>query len=144
MEEAPQGGTAGQGADTNDSQTSASRDYALGREVAVTSSQPGGVARLSVAVAVSKEGMKTIAPASEAKLQELISAAVGAQADRGDQVTVMVGSFDPAVMEEPPFYETSWFGMALRYGRRAGCIAAGPDIRRQTAAGDAAWGQAWR
>jgi flagellar M-ring protein FliF len=28
----------------------------------------------------------------------------------------MVGKFEPATLEDPPFYETSWFAAALRYG----------------------------
>ncbi len=116
VEGAPQGTIAGQGAQVSDSQSSASRDYAVGREVAVTTSTPGDLARLSVAVAISRDTLKKIAPASEAKLQALISAAVGAQPDRGDRVTVMVGTFDAVAVEEPPFYDTGWFALALRYG----------------------------
>lgn len=115
-EAAPQGGALGQPGSPSDSQSSASRNYALGREVQVTSSAPGGLARLSVAVAVSADALKKIAPADEAKLQGLISAAVGAQAQRGDTVTVMTGKFDPVVTEELPFYQSDWFAMALRYG----------------------------
>ncbi|WP_379551833.1 flagellar basal-body MS-ring/collar protein FliF [Qipengyuania sp. DGS5-3] len=116
VEEAPEATAPEQGAGVTDSQTSAARDYALDREVAVTSSRPGGLARLSVAVALSEEALEKIAPADEEQLQALISAAVGAQEDRGDQVTVMVGGFEPPVAVETPFYDTSWFAMALRYG----------------------------
>jgi flagellar M-ring protein FliF len=115
-EEAPQGGAPGVTGQASDSQSSASRNYALGREVEVTSSAPGGLARISVAVAVSTAALKKIAPANEAKLQALVSAAVGAQAQRGDTVTVMTGKFEPVVAEELPFYQADWFAMALRYG----------------------------
>ncbi|OZA90703.1 MAG: hypothetical protein B7X57_11045, partial [Erythrobacter sp. 34-65-8] len=54
--------------------------------------------------------------ANEARLRALVEAAVGADADRGDQVNVMVGKFEPATLEDPPFYETGWFATALRYG----------------------------
>lgn len=113
---APQGTQTQTGAAGTDEETSARRSYALGREVAVTSVAPGGVARISVAVAVSQEALKKIAPANEARLRALVEAAVGADADRGDQVNVMVGKFEPATLEDLPFYETSWFATALRYG----------------------------
>ncbi|MXP30611.1 flagellar M-ring protein FliF [Erythrobacter jejuensis] len=114
-DEAPEGTAPDAAPDTNDTESSARRTYALGREVAVTSTLPGSIARLSVAVAVSEEALKKIAPADEAKLRELIQAAVGANPDRGDTVTVMVGAFEPATIADTPFYETSWFAMALRY-----------------------------
>ena len=28
----------------------------------------------------------------------------------------MVGKFEPATLEDPPFYEAPWFGTVLRYG----------------------------
>ena len=113
---APQATQAAPGASGTDEETSARRSYALGREVAVTSVAPGGVARISVAVAVSQAALKKIAPANEARLRALVEAAVGADTQRGDQVTVMVGKFEPEAMEELPFYEASWFGTVLRYG----------------------------
>lgn len=117
VEGAPQGDTAEpETAGVLDTESSERRSYALDREVAVTSSMPGGVARLSVAVAVSQEALASIAPADEEKLKALVEAAVGANAERGDQVTVVVGAFEPATMAEPAFYETGWFAMAMRYG----------------------------
>ncbi|GMN01798.1 flagellar basal-body MS-ring/collar protein FliF [Erythrobacter sp. MTPC3] len=116
VNEAPAGGEAEQANEASDTESSAQRSYALGREVAVTSTRPGGIARLSVAVAVSEEALQKIAPADEAKLQQLIETAVGADPDRGDTVTVLVGAFPPAVIADLPFYETRWFSMALRYG----------------------------
>lgn len=113
---APQGTQPGQGTPGTDEETSARRSYALGREVAVTSVAPGGVERISVAVAVSQEALKKIAPANEARLRALVEAAVGANAQRGDQVNVMVGKFEPAAIEPVPFYEAPWFATALRYG----------------------------
>lgn len=113
---APQPTQAQPGAPGTDEESSARRSYALGREVAVTSVAPGGVARISVAVAVSQSALKNIAPANEARLRALVEAAVGADPRRGDQVNVMVGKFEPATLDDPPFYETPWFGTALRYG----------------------------
>ena len=99
-----------------DSESSARRNYALGREVSVTSNRPGAIERISVAVVVSEDAMKKIAPANEEKIKSLVEAAVGIDAQRGDSATVVVGTFDTVTIEEPPFYETGWFAMALRYG----------------------------
>ena len=95
-------------------ESSAQRTYELGREVAVSTSMPGGVKRISVAVAVSSEALKKIAPATAKQIEELVSSAVGVNAERGDEVTVMAGKFEPAVIAEPPFYETAWFATILR------------------------------
>ena len=111
---APQDGTAAATPSGSDSETSAKRVYELGREVAVTSTRPGGIARVSVAVAVSKDALKKIAPANEARLKALVEAAVGADPQRGDEVTVIVGKFEPTQLEAPAFYETGWFATILR------------------------------
>ena len=50
------------------------------------------------------------------KVKELVSAAVGAREDRGDKVTVVMRAFEKVEAEGVPFYETSWFGMAVRNG----------------------------
>jgi len=99
-----------------DTENSARRQYELDREVAVTTSPSGRLTRISVAVAVDAAAMEAIAPATEEQLQALISAAVGADENRGDVVTVMASAFDEVVAEEVPFYESWWFDLALRYG----------------------------
>ncbi|MEZ5748337.1 MAG: flagellar M-ring protein FliF C-terminal domain-containing protein [Caenibius sp.] len=58
--------------------------------------------------------MKKIAPANEARLKALVEAAVGADPQRGDEVTVIVGKFEPTQLEAPAFYETGWFATILR------------------------------
>ncbi|MDT0574691.1 flagellar basal-body MS-ring/collar protein FliF [Croceicoccus sp. F390] len=110
---APQG-TQPAANDQTSGESSARRNYELGREVAVSSTGPGGVKRVSVAVALSKDALAKIAPANGKQIEALVSSAVGAQPARGDEVTVIVGSFDAAAMEEPPFYETPWFATILR------------------------------
>lgn len=95
-------------------ETSDQKTYELGREVAVSSSQPGGVKRLTVAVALSSEALAKIKPASAEQIEQLIASAVGASPDRGDQVTVIAGTFDPVVIADVPFYETAWFATVLR------------------------------
>ncbi len=116
-EGAPQGGQASNFATTPQTgQTSAERVFAVGREVAVTSSGPGTVRRISVAVALSEEALQAIQPATAEQVQQLVSAAVGADPQRGDQVTVIAGAFEPVELVEPAFYESAWFELALRYG----------------------------
>jgi flagellar M-ring protein FliF len=115
-EGAPEGGVAGGQAMGATGERSSQRTYELGREVAVSSTRPGGIRRISVAVALSDEALTAIAPATAQQVQELVSAAVGADAARGDQVRVVAGAFEVVEEEAIPFYETSWFGMALRYG----------------------------
>jgi len=96
-------------------ETRATRSYELGREVAVTNVGPGGVKRISVAVAVSAEAMKNGKASDLEKIKSLVSAAVGAVPERGDQVEVITRNFAEATIEAPAFYETGWFAMIVRY-----------------------------
>lgn len=95
-------------------ESSATRTYELGREVAVSNIAPGAVKRLSVAVALNQNALKDAKPADLAKFEELVGAAVGANADRGDTVAVVVRPFEPPVAEEVPFWEAPWFAMVVR------------------------------
>ncbi|MCK0129425.1 flagellar basal-body MS-ring/collar protein FliF [Erythrobacter sp. F6033] len=120
VDEAPQATeaavTEGAGQTSGDRETATRRDYELGREVAVTSTRPGGLVKLSVAVAVSDEALKAAAPLTAEQLQSLVSAAVGADEARGDQVEVVTSTFETAEVTPVAFYEQPWFAMALRYG----------------------------
>jgi len=98
------------------SETSASKNYELGREVAVTNQGPGKIRRLSVAVALSSKAMAKAKQSDIDQIKQLVSAAVGADPARGDQVAVVVRSFDQPVTEKIPFYEAPWFARALHYG----------------------------
>jgi flagellar M-ring protein FliF len=113
----PQGteAQAGAGATVN-GQSRTARTYELGREVSVANTAPGGIKRLSVAVAVSKTAMKSAKPADIAQIEKLVSSAVGANSQRGDAVTVVVRKFEPVTEEELPFYETGWFAGLVRQG----------------------------
>jgi len=112
---APEGGPADANRAPTTGESSASRTYELGREVAVSNSTPGSVKRLSVAVALSKEAMQGTSAAELTKIEELIGAAVGANPERGDQVAVMVRPFEAASeIEALPFWETAWFATILR------------------------------
>ena len=103
-------------ATSTDTETASQRNYELGREVAVTSTRPGALTKLSVAVAVSDAALKKAAPMTAAQLEALVSAAVGADAARGDMVEVVASKFEPADLEPPAFYEEPWFAMLVRYG----------------------------
>jgi flagellar M-ring protein FliF len=100
---------------TTDTETATDRAYELGREVAVTTAGPGALRKLSVAVAVSDKALKAAAPMTAQQLQALVSAAVGADAQRGDMVQVVASKFEPADLEPPAFYEQPWFAMLVRY-----------------------------
>lgn len=95
-------------------EANSSRTYELGREVSVTSRGPGRVKRVSVAVAVSGAAMKGAKPAEIDQLKQLVSAAVGADAARGDTVAVVVRKFDSAAETPLAFYEAPWFAMVVR------------------------------
>jgi flagellar M-ring protein FliF len=85
----------------------------LGREVAVANSSPGKLKRLSVAVAISAKALKN-AKADSDQIKQLVSAAVGVDAQRGDQVAVIAREFSKAEDEGLPFYETGWFATIVR------------------------------
>lgn len=97
-------------------ESSSSRTYELGREVSVSNNGPGGIKRLSVAVAISASALKGAKPQELKDLEALVSAAVGANPQRGDQVKVVTRSFEPVTNDAMPFYETGWFAMIVRNG----------------------------
>jgi len=103
-------------ATSTDTETATDRNYELGREVAVTTAGPGALKKLSIAVAVSDAALKAAAPMTAQQLEALVSAAVGANAQRGDMVEVVASKFDPVDLEPPAFYEAPWFAMLVRYG----------------------------
>lgn len=99
-----------------DTESAVQRNFELDREVAVTAKRAGGLTKLSVAVAVSQEAMVAAAPLTTEELEALVSAAVGADAARGDMVKIAVSAFESREIDPPAFYEQAWFGQALRYG----------------------------
>ncbi len=104
------------GVGPTDTETATDRNYELGREVAVTTARPGGLKKLSVAVAVSAEALKAAKPLTTAQIEALVSAAVGSNTQRGDQIEVVASKFEPVNLEPPAFYEEPWFAMLVRYG----------------------------
>lgn len=111
------GATAASGADgaASPSDQNVTRTYEIGREVSVSNGAPGGIKRLSVAVVISNTG-KPPKPAEIAQLTKVISAAVGADPQRGDQIEVVVQKFQDDTPPPVPFYEKSWFAAVLRNG----------------------------
>lgn len=95
-------------------ESSATRTFELGREVSVANAAPGKVKRLSVAVAISQTAMKGSKPADLEQVKQLVAAAVGANPQRGDQVTVMARPFEPIGEVGIPFYEMPWFALVVR------------------------------
>lgn len=114
VEGAPQDTQAQQQAGGTVGESTATRAYELGREVAVSNIAPGGVKRVSVAVALNQDAIKGTKPADLKKFEQLVSAAVGANIDRGDTVAVVVRPFKAAETDEIPFWETPWFAMIVR------------------------------
>ncbi|MEM1196372.1 MAG: flagellar basal-body MS-ring/collar protein FliF [Pseudomonadota bacterium] len=109
-------GPAGSAPTPSDTESAVQRNFELDREVAVTATRAGGLTKLSVAVAVSQEAMAAAAPLTAEELQALVSAAVGADAERGDMIKIVVSAFESREIEPPAFYEQVWFGQVLRYG----------------------------
>jgi flagellar M-ring protein FliF len=95
-------------------ESASTKTYEPGREVAVSTAAPGKLKRLSVAVGLSDAAFKKAKPADIDQIKQLVSAAVGANPQRGDVVTVMVRKFEPEVTVPLPFYEAPWFAMVLR------------------------------
>ncbi|UZK68885.1 flagellar basal-body MS-ring/collar protein FliF [Sphingomonas sp. S1-29] len=92
------------------------RTYDLGKEVSVTRTAPGGIKRLSVAVLLRDPEGKARTPAEIRQITDLVRAAVGYNAQRADQVTVVSRAFSPAVTdaEQPAWYDAAWVPMVAR------------------------------
>ncbi|MFD1613395.1 flagellar basal-body MS-ring/collar protein FliF [Sphingomonas tabacisoli] len=94
-----------------------SRAYELDKEVSVTRAVPGSLKRLSVAVVLREpEGGKPRNPQEIAQLNDLVRAAVGYDASRNDQVTVISRKFAGASADEAksPWYDAGWFPVLAR------------------------------
>ncbi|MDP5280385.1 flagellar basal-body MS-ring/collar protein FliF [Sphingomonas sp. DG1-23] len=93
------------------------RTYETGKEISVTRATPGNVRRLSVAVVLREENGKPRGIAEINQLSELVRAAVGYNATRQDQVTVISRKFSAAAdaaKTGPAWYEAEWVPMAAR------------------------------
>ena len=94
--------------------SSATRTYELGREVSVANTAPGKIKRISVAVAISQVAMKQAKAADLEQIKALVSAAMGVNPARGDQIQVMTRKFEPVEDAALPFYEAPWFAIVVR------------------------------
>jgi flagellar M-ring protein FliF len=110
----PEGTPAAAASPQTSGESSSRRTFELGREVAVANSTPGKLKRVSVAVAISQAAMQNAKPGEIDQIKQLVSAAVGADPQRGDQVAVVLRKFEPVESEAAPFYEQPWFALVLR------------------------------
>ncbi|SFP95561.1 flagellar basal-body MS-ring/collar protein FliF [Sphingomonas rubra] len=93
------------------------RAYDLGREVSVTRAAPGSVKRLSVAVVLREpdKGRRTAMEVNQ--ITDLVKSAVGFDANRQDQVTVISRKFAGAAPDAeagPAWYDNSWLPVLAR------------------------------
>lgn len=91
------------------------RAYDLGKEVSVTRQTPGSVKRLSVAVLL-RDPDKTRRTAMEiGQITDLVKSAVGFDANRQDQVTVISRKFaDATDVAAPAWYDNAWLPVLAR------------------------------
>jgi len=93
------------------------RSYDNAKEISVTRAAPGNIKRLSVAVLLKEEPGKPRGQVEIKQIEDLVKAAVGFNAARQDQVTVVSRKFNTnadAANEGPAFYESGWFAMIAR------------------------------
>jgi len=95
------------------------RAYDLGREVSVTRNAPGSIKRISVAVLLRdpEKGRRTAMEVNQ--ITDLVKSAVGFDANRQDQVTVISRKFagaDTAVADTPAWYDNAWLPVLARNG----------------------------
>ena len=93
------------------------RAYDLGKEVSVTRAMPGSIKRLSVAVLLrDPEGAKPRSPVEIQQITQLVRAAVGFDAARNDQVTVIARKFagGTALDDKTPWYDAGWLPIVAR------------------------------
>ena len=93
------------------------RAFDLGKEVSVTRAAPGSVKRLSVAVLLRDpdKGKRTTMELSQ--ITDLVKSAVGFDAARQDQVTVISKKFadaDATASAKPAWYDNAWLPIIAR------------------------------
>ena len=93
------------------------RAYDLGREVSVTRAAPGSVKRLSVAVVLREPDKGRRTAMEVGQITDLVKSAVGFDANRQDQVTVISKKFAGAAVDAeagPAWYDNSWLPVLAR------------------------------
>jgi len=92
------------------------RAYDLDRSVSVTRAAPGGVKRLSVAVLLREPDGGRRTGVEIAQISDLVKSAVGFDAGRSDNVTVISRKFagSDTAADGPAWYDAAWFPMVAR------------------------------
>lgn len=113
---APSPVAGGPAPDANKQSDQFQRAYDLGKEVSVTRAAPGGIKRLSVAVLLRdpEKGRRTAMEVNQ--ITDLVKSAVGYDAARQDNVTVISKKFadTAAAASGPKWYDNSWLPMLAR------------------------------
>ncbi len=93
------------------------RAYDLGKEVSVTRAAPGSVKRLSVAVLLRDPDKGKRTTMEIGQITDLVKSAVGFDAARQDQVTVISKKFadaDASTTSKPAWYDNAWLPIIAR------------------------------
>ena len=92
------------------------RAYDLGKEVSVTRAAPGSVKRLSVAVLLRDPDKGKRTTMEIGQITDLVKSAVGFDAARQDQVTVISKKFADAdaAVTKPSWYDNAWLPIIAR------------------------------
>ncbi|WP_298668566.1 flagellar basal-body MS-ring/collar protein FliF [uncultured Sphingomonas sp.] len=113
---APSPVAGGPAPDANKQSDQFQRAYDLGKEVSVTRAAPGGIKRLSVAVLLREpeKGRRTAMEVGQ--ITDLVKSAVGFDATRNDNVTVISKKFADATTAStgPKWYDNSWLPVIAR------------------------------
>jgi len=116
------------GADSGVRSSRTTRNYELDRSIRYVRNQPGSLTRLSIAVVINDQafadseagGDEPLADLEEMRTEmtELVRAAVGFDANRGDSVTVITAPFRPEqeISLVTPWYEDQAILSLIKYG----------------------------
>jgi flagellar M-ring protein FliF len=115
----PPAGTAPPGTPpvTQKQSDSFARTFETGKEISVTRATPGNVKRLSVAVLLREEAGKPRGTVEINQINDLVKAAVGFNAGRQDQVTVISRKFTAPADDAktgPAWYDAGWVPLVAR------------------------------
>ncbi|MFT3977219.1 MAG: flagellar basal-body MS-ring/collar protein FliF [Sphingomonas bacterium] len=113
---APSPVAGGPAPDPNKQSDQFQRAYDLGKEVSVTRAAPGGIKRLSVAVLLREPDKGRRTAMEIGQITDLVKSAVGYDAGRQDNVTVISKKFADAATAAsgPKWYDNSWLPMLAR------------------------------
>jgi flagellar M-ring protein FliF len=106
-------------------------EYALGHRVEQVISQPGSVRRIQVAVVT----RRSLPPAQQEQLRQMVAAAVGASSERGDAVVVQGAGDFGTLAKGGAAPDAADAAAALTHGEPAGLAAGGAPRGGSTHAG---------